>query len=350
MKKSWKVSAKRVGVALAMICITLLLANCCWSEKSTDSSGKDNEFYTEFTYSSLMGLEYEKGITRRDPSDVIKVGSTYYLWYTKTSHSSSGYNATIWYATSPDGKTWTEKAEAIKRGCRGAWNEGSVFTPNILVAEGKYYLTYSGIIKYSSWAHLKRTPHGEGISVSDSPEGPWKEFEGNPILWPSKDPKKFDSFRTCDSCLIVRDGKYWLYYKGRQIGRRARETKWGVAIAEKPTGPYIKYEGNPVIKSGHEVLVWPYHQGVAALIGPTGPEKNTVQYAPDGLHFSVKAHVENVPRAPGAYRPDAFTNTKLGEGITWGISQHSGQWPYLMRYDCDLSLKNERTTEPDRKQ
>ena len=32
-----------------------------------------------------------------------------------------------------------------------------------------------------------------------------------------------------------------------------REIKWGVAIADKPAGPYTKSEYNPVINSGHEV-------------------------------------------------------------------------------------------------
>ena len=76
------------------------------------------------------------------------------------------------------------------------------------------------------------------------------------------------------------------------------------------------------------------------MIGPTGPEKNTIQYAPDGLRFSVKAHIRDAPKAPGGYRPDAFTNTAFGSGITWGIAMGSyGTWPYLVRFDCDLSLR-----------
>ena len=34
-----------------------------------------------------------------------------------------------------------------------------------------------------------------------------------------------------------------------------RHTKLGVAIADKPEGPYTKNENNPIIKSGHEVMV-----------------------------------------------------------------------------------------------
>jgi len=65
---------------------------------------------------------------------------------------------------------------------------------------------------------------------------------------------------------------------------------WGVAIAERPEGHFIKSPLNPITNSGHEVLVWPYKNGVAALVTTDGYEKNTVQYAPDGLNFEIKAH------------------------------------------------------------
>ena len=344
----WKVSAKSTGLAPVIGFITLVVVSCCWGEKNTAGPGKDNEFYTTFKYSPARGLGYEQGVTRRDPSDIIRAGSRYYVWYTKTTRGSSGYDAAVWYATSRDGKTWTEKSESIKRGRTGNWDAQSVFTPNVLVAEGRYYLFYTAISKPKT----ERFSTAIGAAVSDSPDGPWKKHSGNPILttgagqWAAKTGAKaeagaaWDSHVVDDACLIVRDGKYWLYYKGRQMGMSPAQTKIGVAVSARPQGPYIKSELNPLIKSGHEVLVWPFGEGVAVLIGQTGSLKNTVQYAPDGLKFSVKAHIKDPPKAPGAYRPDAFTNTKSGKGISWGISMGSyGKWPYLVRFDCDLARK-----------
>ncbi len=306
----------------------------------------DKAFHTTFRYGPAQGIGFEEGVTRRDPSDVIRVGSVYYVWYTRTTRSRGGYDATVWNATSPDGKVWTEKAEVVARGTKGTWDERSVFTPNILVAEKRYYLFYTAVPAPFD----ERTKTAIGVAAADSPDGPWRKSPGNPVLRTGRsgkwlgasgtraDPKgDWDSHRVDDACLIVRDGKYWLYYKGRQMGLKPAQTKMGVAIAEKPAGPYVKHGSNPLIKSGHEVLVWPYREGVVSLVGPTGPEKNTVQYAPDGLTFSVKAQVRRVPHAPGAYRPDAFTDTRVGRGVTWGISMvHHKQWPYLVRYECDL--------------
>ena len=51
-----------------------------------------------------------------------------------------------------------------------------------------------------------------------------------------------------------------------------------------------------------------------------------------------------MPIAAGPYIPDAFTNTKDGRGITWGISHftnYTGKWSQnhaiMVRFDCDLS-------------
>jgi len=289
-----------------------------------------SEFHTEFRYSPTKGMDHDPKWTRRDPSDVIRVGDTYFVWYTKTDKGHSGYDATVWYASSKDGKTWKEEGEALPRGGKDAWDEASVFTPGILAFEGKYYLFYTAIPAHTN---LAATPTAIGMALSDSPRGPWQRFEGNPVLTISKDPREFDSFRVDDACLLVREGKVWLYYKGRQAGRSPGETKMGVAIAEKPTGPYVKHPANPLMP-GHEVLVWPYREGVASLgcLRPTA-----IYYAPDGVHFKLETVVRNIPRAAGGFRPDAFADTRRGQGIAWGISQVGRPRPHLVRYDCHLT-------------
>jgi hypothetical protein len=67
------------------------------------------------TYSAATGIGAEAGVMRRDPSDIIKVGDLYYVWYSKGSIA-PGYDATVWYATSPDGHQWTEKGMALASG------------------------------------------------------------------------------------------------------------------------------------------------------------------------------------------------------------------------------------------
>ncbi len=296
------------------------------------------ESFNDFIYSPA--IPYEKGVTRRDPSPVIKVDNLYYVWYSRTTETSDGYTATVWYATSPDGKRWTEQTEAVGKGELGSFDEHAVFTPTILVVERRYYLVYTAVPEpfTNDKGGPNCTPTALGIAEAASPKGPWSKFEKNPVLEPSDNPDEFDSLRVDDACFVVREGKYCMYYKGRQRDHGPGETKMGLAVAEKPTGPYFKYDKNPVLGSGHEVCVWPHGRGVAALISPVGPEGNTIQYSEDGVSFHRITDTVP-PRAPGPYREDHYQEGK-GPGISWGLCQDvTKDWPCLLRFDCDLRPK-----------
>ena len=297
-------------------------------------------------YSPAQGLGPEQGVMRRDPSDIIKVGDLYYVWYTK-SHVPHGYDATVWYATSPDGHAWTEQGEALPRGPKGSWDEQSVFTPNILKTESEYYLYYTGVPKPFHNKGNQVTKTAIGMAVADSPDGPWEKVSTNPVLSCIERTTRFDSMRVDDACLLVRDGKYWLYYKGRRWNDTPAHTEMGLAVADAPEGPYTRYVANPVVKGGHEVLAWPLGAGVAAMvnIGPEGVRK-TLRYAPDGLTFSRMMDLDEVPNGPGASRPEAFTDSGRGRMIEWGlhIRRKEGFLPFLERFDCqwDVAKRQER--------
>jgi hypothetical protein len=118
----------------------------------------------------------------------------------------------------------------------------------------------------------------------------------------------------------------------------------GLAIADNPLGPFKKHPLNPVINSGHETTLFPFEEGVAALVIRDGMEHNTIQYAADWVSFNIASIVELMPTAGGPFVPDAFEDTKNGRGITWGISHFTnaaGDWnrnhSILTRFDCDSS-------------
>jgi arylsulfatase A-like enzyme len=290
----------------------------------------------DFIYTTAIGPE--EGVTRRDPSDVIRVADKHYVWYSKVAPGPdvwgypSGYSADVYYATSPDGKAWTEQGLAAGKGDRGAWDEHGVFTPNILAAEGKYYLFYTGVPRPFD----AETKTAIGLAVAGSPDGPWKKPERNPVLVSGDDPDDFDSMRVDDASLLVRQGKYWLYYKGRQIEHSPGETKMGVAIAETPEGPYVKHAAGP-LHPGHEVLVWPHGEGVASMATAAGPRM--IYFAGDGIHFEPRGPVENAPHAPGGFRDDHFQDGAVGQGLRWGISHApQGGDRYLVRFECQWTF------------
>jgi beta-xylosidase len=292
-----------------------------------------------FRYSSA--ISFEEGVTRRDPSPVICVEDTYYVWYSRSTHDPSGYAATIWYATSPDGQVWREQGEALPAGPKAAFDEHAVFTPTIMIAEGRFYLFYTAVPEPfdNDNGGPKGTRTAIGVATADSPCGPWNRVSDEPMLRPSDDPNMFDSMRVDDSCIVVRDGRYWMYYKGRQMNRTPGETQMGLAIADSPTGPYVKHWANPVLDSGHEICVWPHGSGVACLVCNVGPQGNTLQFSENGVDFARVLDAVS-PTAPGPFRADQFRDGD-GPGIKWGLSmEHHPRWPYLVRFDCDLTIES----------
>jgi hypothetical protein len=339
-----------------------------------------SEFFTSFLYSEVTGIGKEPGITRRDPTTVIKLGNTYYVWYTRrqTDHDRDYRNrpphrpeqsweipvfdwdlAEIWYATSKDGFNWEERGVAVTLGPRGAYDERSVFTPDVLVANGKYYLYYQAV----DYPYTIRTRNSIGMSWAESPDGPWYRWEepvlrpGEPGEWHGEDDSRnlkrygaWDSHKVHDPFILVRDGKIWLYYKGQPMGWGTKYCKgigWGVAFADQPEGPFVKSPLNPITNSGHETCLFPYKAGVLAICGHDGPEKDTIQFAPDGLNFEVVANVVLPPPAAGPFAPDSYNDTDDGQGITWGLAhiateELKGGNSYIIRFDCNLNRKIER--------
>ncbi|MCP5099715.1 MAG: family 43 glycosylhydrolase [Chloroflexi bacterium] len=324
---------------------------------------KGPEWFIEFREADLRGdLAYEEGVIRRDPSAVLQIDGTYYVWYTKGEGETVGFGADdpsqkvfpwdlteVWYATSKDSWEWQEQGLAVGRGEAGAYDDRAVFTPEIFAHDGKYYLVYQ-VVKAP---YVVRMKNNVGMAVSDSPHGPWEKLPA-PILKPTDngiwrgdeddrfsviEKGDFDSHKVHDPCLLYYRDKFYLYYKGERMGEEmtfgGREIKWGVAIADKPEGPYVKSKYNPVTNSGHEVCVWKYRSGVTAVLTTDGPEKNTIQYAQDGVNFEIMSVIKGAPEAMGLFRPDN-TDADPMDGIRWGLCHRydsSWQWQYIRRFE-----------------
>ncbi|WNH14425.1 glycoside hydrolase family 117 protein [Thalassobellus suaedae] len=318
---------------------------------------EDNELYTQFKYTQLKGLDYSNHdgtITRRDPSKVIFENGKYYVWYTHrqtptppkgakmsndTIPSADWDLSEIWYATSEDGFTWKEQGVAIPRPPKPNLGHRSVATADILKWKGKFYMYYQGFNEASG-------TRGDDCPVlasyADSPDGPWTAV--NKIIIPNGPKDTWDQFSIHDPYPLVYKDKIYLYYKSDFDGDPDLIRMQGLATSDNPLGPFTKNPLNPVLASGHETTLFPFREGIAALTIKDGNEHKTIQYAKDGVNFEIASIVELMPTAAGPYIPDAFTNTKDGRGITWGISHFTNYTTWaenhaiLVRFDCDLSL------------
>ena len=340
-----------VTIIIALLCPAFTTpASAVNSESSVDISVVKADFANKsFRFQPAKGLGRTEGITRRDPSDVIKVGDTYFVWYTYVDHNklpthlkrlrASGYVGTIWYATSKDeGHTWTECGEALGTGPAGAFDSFAVFTPNIVRFSGRYWLYYTGVKPTPGKDIFENNSTNDftaiGAVVANSPHGPFRRVTHEPILYSpptsgrAAGPSPFDSYRIDDAALLVRDydgdgdRDIWLYYKGRNIdhGRGGPgKTKMGLAVADEPQGPYLRINtGRPILADSHEVMIWPHRAGVAAYAS----KSRTLELAPDGVDFTtnpIRALTEPRPIAPGSFRPDLTESVAFGRGIAWGI-------------------------------
>jgi hypothetical protein len=318
----------------------------------------ENELYSQFKYTRLQGFDYsdhDGTISRRDPSKIIFENGKYYVWYTyrntatipmgpdkcnDTIPSTDWDLCEIWFATSDDGFTWEEQGVAIPRPPKPKVGWRSVSTTDILVWKGKYYLYYQGFMEASG----KRGDYCPvAVSYADSPDGPWTPT--NDIVIPNGPEGAWDQYAIHDPYPLVHDGKIYLYYKSAFNRPGNVWVAGGLAIAEDPLGPFSKHPLNPVLNSGHEVSLFPFREGVAAIMVKDGTEHYTINYASDWVNFEIASVCELVPIAPGPFVQDAFTNTSNGKGITWGLSHFTNagkngvnQHSILARFDCDLSL------------
>lgn len=127
---------------------------------------------------------------------------------------------------------------------------------------------------------------------------------------------------------------------GEELYMGGRETKWGVAIADNVLGPYHKSEYNPITNSGHETCLWHYKNGMAALLTTDGVEKNTIQYAEDGINFEIKAVIKGGPEAAGPYRDEEACNKSPLEGMRWGLCHCvNRKWGFIRRFDLNEHQK-----------
>ena len=314
-----------------------------------------NDWFFEYKVEDLKGdFAYEEGVVRRDPSAMIKEDGKYYVWYSRSTGPSEGFGGDvskdkvfpwdrcdIWYATSEDGITWKEEGLAVARGEKGAYDDRSVFTVEIMKHEDTYYLCYQTVKD----PYNVRVKNQVGLAWSKSVNGPWTKSE-EPILspadngiWKGEEQNRFlvekkgdfDSHKVHDPCIIPFKGKFYLYYKGEQMGEKitfgGRQIRHGVAIADNPKGPYVKSPYNPISNSGHEICVWPYGGGIASLITTDGPEKNTVQWSPDGINFEIMGVVKGAPHAIGLNRT-ADNEKNPTEILRWGLTHEYRSWDY----------------------
>ncbi len=116
---------------------------------------------------------------------------------------------------------------------KSGWDSRVIEAADILKDLDTYYLYYHAVGEGGSYQL--------GVATADHPLGPWKKYENNPVL---KD------FGYVGGVVKHTNGKYYLY-TAHVIGSVGPDySPMALAIADQPEGPYVKFEGNPILKEG----------------------------------------------------------------------------------------------------
>ena len=183
---------------------------------SSTENGVLYENYLDDRFDNTLFYKNYGDIIGADPS-VITVGDEYYLYITNADGTDCSF---IQAYKSKNLMDWEWLGRVFVPN-RDAWAISSLWAPEVVEKDGKYYMYYSGYdITYK---HM-----GIGVAISDSPTGPFKEYSGTladgTVIDHKTSPfnyvlKQYRSdFKAIDpSVFIDDDGKVYLYLSQDQV-------------------------------------------------------------------------------------------------------------------------------------
>jgi len=160
--------------------------------------------------------------------DVIKVGTTYYLY--------SRANGHIQVATSTNGLSWSADTSILTASGSG-WDAGEVIAPSVYVESGTYYLYYEA--DAAGFPGQRKI----GVATSTNPTGPFTKYSGNPVLSASGGWEG----GIVGTPVVTKVGtRYYMFYHGFN----GANDQGGIAYANNPLGPWTREPNNPTLPVG----------------------------------------------------------------------------------------------------
>jgi GH43 family beta-xylosidase len=314
-----------VVLILSIASLSVFLLKKSESNKALDmKSFLDSETYINTPEITGIGDPY-----------VFRDGDKYYMTAT-----SSGVSFNLWSTT--DFKKWKNEGPIFAQDSGVKWTAGELWGPEIYKKDSKYYLFFSAREKTTNSPRI-------GMAVSDKITGPYKDELGKPLfdfgyaaidnhLFKDDDGKYYLYFSRDSSENIVdgrheshiyvasisddwtkltsepkklispeqdwelqsgpewlwnegpwmhkNNGKYYLFFSANYFAKK--EYSIGYAVSDSPTGPFVKYEKNPILFTEADEL--------------SGAGNNSIFKSPDGKELFTAYHMHTIPSIGGGDR------------------------------------------------
>ncbi len=213
----------------------------------------------------------------------------------------------------------------------GFWDATTCHNPHIQRVGDRYALFYMGN------ANGKTDSKRVGLALSDSLYGPWHRSD-KPLL-EAGEGDAWDNHCTSNPAFVRHpDGRYRLYYKSWNTAEYTGSShptirgnrKYGLAVADRLEGPYVKYAGNPIIdyssRGGNtqieDAYVWREDgrfRMIARDMGIFGHDMGLYLDSKDGVNWSeptvaylpVNRYVQEPPGPPHLTKYGRFERPQL---------------------------------------
>ncbi|MGC6423420.1 MAG: glycoside hydrolase family protein [Lentimonas sp.] len=218
-------------------------------------------------------------------------------------------------ADSPEGP-YVTTGTVLKGEMDSSWDSWSIHNPTVYQVGDKYIMLYMGATgrdlevtrdeimqmsqeEYLPYFYQLTATKRVGMAIADSLDGPWERVSDQPMVETGPSGAWDDRVTSNPAFIQHEDGRYWLYYKGWDVktfeayhGNR----RYGIAISDNLTGPYEKYEGNPIVDFSHidhriqceDAYVWhedgQYHMIVRDM-GFYNHEYGLILHSDDGIQW-----------------------------------------------------------------
>lgn len=182
---------------------------------------------------------------------VVKFGDRYYMYYSGFQRDEEERQHWIWRiglatASAPEGP-WTKYAKnpILDVGQLGEeWDGVSIYMGSVCKVNNLYYMWYSGFREHTD-------EHGcIGLATAPAPEGPWRKYEGNPVLCEGH-PGSWNCFGIQEVVVMYQGNLFHMWYIGQPIEGNLYIAEIGYAYSHDGID-WIESTHNPILSRGED--------------------------------------------------------------------------------------------------